>query len=175
MPIYFKTVIKEGGVAGRGVFALEDIPKGAVWWRAYCEEPPVTPGGPNTAYTKDNIGEFVATHSPEEIANVVHHSKYYVEGDTLIYLEDGQQCMNHSSDPNSQVILNKEGDWKRLRSYALRDIKAGEEILEDYGNYIKGSGGWIEPLVHKYDPDRLAIEVELGIKEYPNKHWDDGK
>ena len=28
MPTYYKTVIKDSGVAGKGIFADEDIPKG---------------------------------------------------------------------------------------------------------------------------------------------------
>ena len=32
MPILFKTEIKKSSFEGLGLFALEDIPKGSVWW-----------------------------------------------------------------------------------------------------------------------------------------------
>ena len=35
MPIVFKTEQKESSLHGLGLFALEDIPKGATWW--YCD------------------------------------------------------------------------------------------------------------------------------------------
>ena len=34
MPILFKTETKKSDVAGVGLFALEDIPAGSVWWTA---------------------------------------------------------------------------------------------------------------------------------------------
>ena len=51
MPTYYKTVIKDSGVAGKGIFADEDIPKGAIWWRAHSDLSPVKLSKPNIAYT----------------------------------------------------------------------------------------------------------------------------
>lgn len=36
MPILFKTRITDSTLHGRGIIALEDIPKGATWW--ICDE-----------------------------------------------------------------------------------------------------------------------------------------
>lgn len=38
MPVLFKTQIKESPIHGVGVFAMEDIPKGSVWWTMDEEE-----------------------------------------------------------------------------------------------------------------------------------------
>ena len=67
MPILVKTGVQQGAVAGVGVFALEDIPKGMVWWRAESEEPPATPGEPNIAYTEESMRDFIAAHTFEEV------------------------------------------------------------------------------------------------------------
>lgn len=62
MPIFFKTTVKEGSVAGKGVFALQDIPKGAIWWRAWSDEPQFTKD-PNCAFNEHTVKDFIATHS----------------------------------------------------------------------------------------------------------------
>ena len=170
MPTYYKTVIKDSGVAGKGIFADEDIPKGAIWWRAHSDLSPVKLSKPNIAYTQQMMAEYEATHSVEEMRNIVHHSLHFVEGNLLLYInDDDNKWMNHSFEPNSQVMLNKAGDWKLLYSYALKDIKAGEEIVENYITCPKKTGGWVEEIIKKYDPDRILLEVQLGIKENPNK------
>lgn len=44
-----------------------------------------------------------------------------------------------------------------MHSIALRDIKAGEEITEDYSNYTKLTGDWVEDVFRKYVPSRLEF------------------
>ena len=115
------------------------------------------------------MAEYEATHSEEEVRDIVHHSMHFVEGSVILGINDDNRWMNHSFEPNSQVMLNKAGDWKLLYSYALRDIKAGEEIIENYMTCPKKTGGWVEEFIMKYDPERILIEVQLGIKESPKK------
>lgn len=67
---------------------------------------------------------------------------YYEEGDKLIHLRDGSGVLNHEFDCNSQMIPNPENNHDKLVSVATRDIKAGEEIVEDYGNYVKSTNNW---------------------------------
>lgn len=50
---------------------------------------------------------------------------HYVEGNMLIYLRDGTQSLNHSFNPTSLFVTDKDGDWKKLKSVAARDIKTG--------------------------------------------------
>lgn len=50
--------------------------------------------------------------------------------------------MNHSEDPNSQIVYNEEKDYRKLVSVTLRDIRAGEEITENYKNYVFGNTEW---------------------------------
>ena len=173
MPIFFKTCIQLGAVAGRGVFALEPIPKGAVWWRAWSDQPPATPGDPIDIYTEETIKDYIASHSFEEVASMIHLSKHFMEGNILMHLRDGRGHVNHSFEPNSQAILDRQGDWKKMRAVAIKEIKEGEEILEDYSNFVKGSGTWVEEVINKYDRERLLLEDELGIKEKKDKWYDE--
>ena len=72
---------------------------------------------------------------------------YYEDGETLLVLRDGTGVTNHTNNPNSQVVYNKENDYCKLYSYALRDIKAGEEIAESYSNYCKRRNNWAEKII----------------------------
>ena len=47
-------------------------------------------------------------------------------------LDDGVYG-NHSSDPTTSI--NYPGKKDKNSSYAVRDIKKGEEMFEDYGKY----------------------------------------
>ena len=67
---------------------------------------------------------------------------YYPDGEKLIVLRDGFGCANHSLEPNSLMVNNQEKDWTKLYSKTLRDIKAGEEITENYENYCKLTNNW---------------------------------
>ena len=87
----------------------------------------------------------------------------------LIWLRDGTQSTNHSFEPNSEYVHHP-NDWCKIKSIALRDIKAGEEITEDYSNYTKSTGDWVEELWQKYLPERLKFEQDQGIKQIV-KSW----
>ena len=43
-------------------------------------------------------------------------------------------------------------------SVTVRDIKAGEEITENYVNYLTSKGKWANDLMIKYVPERKALE-----------------
>lgn len=106
--------IKQSDVHGYGVFALQDISKGAI-----IEESPVilvTKG----KFAKESIREYLFYWDDEYEA--------VVTGNALIF--------NHGEQPNCSYMPNSED---RLMTFtAGRDIKAGEEILIYYGN------GWFQ-------------------------------
>lgn len=129
MPILFKTEIREGAVHGKGVFACEDIPEGATWWVSDPDAKPATDQYlPNIIYTEQTLNQLTNNRTAEEVAAILHRTMHYMEGNLLIFLRDGTEAMNHSFEPNSICILDKEGNWKNLKSVAKRLIKAGEEI-----------------------------------------------
>ena len=51
--------------------------------------------------------------------------------------------MNHSEDPNCG------SGEEQLSSYAIKDIKKGEELLDDYGTFEWPA--WIRKLLKEYD------------------------
>jgi SET domain-containing protein len=46
-------------------------------------------------------------------------------------------------------------DYTEIVSYTLRDIKAGEEILEDYVGYLSFESEWVVNLMKKYNVSRI--------------------
>jgi len=62
MPILFKTSYRYSPISGLGLFADEDIPKGAVWWTfnpnvqgIHCQN---APNLPNIVLGREDVEEF---------------------------------------------------------------------------------------------------------------------
>ena len=87
------------------------------------------------------------------------------EGGLLIHLRDVSAVINHSENFNSQMISNPDNDFQKLYCVTTRDIKAGEELTEDYGNYVKMTHNWAEDVFRKYVPSRLDFEKNHEIKK----------
>jgi hypothetical protein len=93
--------------AGRGVFALVDLPAGAVL---------------------DVIGVRVPRETvSDECTHFADHHKFRV-GDTLLIPVGFGGLVNHSTTPNMEKVV--EGDGVFLR--ALRPVAAGEELFFRY-------------------------------------------
>lgn len=117
--------LKPSPVHGIGVFAISDIPKG-------CK----------TIFS-NGIGGWVNL-SFEEVEKLPVHSRNLVEtyclyDETHYFVPDhGFKVMdlslylNHSAKPNIASV--NEGEYFE----ALQDIKAGEELLVDYGTIAEG-------------------------------------
>jgi hypothetical protein len=167
MPILFKSIIQESGLHGKGIFAAEDIPAGAVWW--VCDEIGGIPTEncenlPNIIWDKEAFEAFASSTPHVEVTDVLTRTMNYEDGNVFIYLRDGTQVMNHSDEPNSQVVYNEEGDYRQLRSIAIRDIKAGEELTENYAHYTKSRNNWVEEVFREYLPSRLEFERDFKIR-----------
>lgn len=97
---------------GYGIFATEDIPKGTITW------------------VRDELDrtfsqEEVKTLTPPNFANLMKYTSRDKNGDFLFYW-DLTRYMNHSFEPNSCITgLDFE--------VAIRDIKKGDEMTNDYG------------------------------------------
>jgi SET domain-containing protein len=59
---------------------------------------------------------------------MIPDTMFYADGNVLLHLRDGSVKMNHSFEPSSQMIKGNEKDVRKIKSVALRDIKAGEEL-----------------------------------------------
>ncbi len=112
--------VRRSGVHGKGVFALQDIPKGEVIieyvgeiidWKEALRRHPHDPDDPN------------------------HTFYFHIDDDRVIdakYGGNASRWINHSCDPNCEA---DEVDG-RVFIKALRRIRAGEELNYDYGLII---------------------------------------
>lgn len=117
--------LRPSPIAGIGVFAITDIPKGQ-----------------RRLFSNDQ-SEWIKIHK-DEIAALPPHSRFLVENHCLydadhyyvpeygFKMMDLVVYLNHSDSPNV-VSINEGEDWE-----ALRDIEAGEELLIDYGSIVEG-------------------------------------
>jgi hypothetical protein len=118
-------MLRPSPIAGVGVFAIRDIPRG-------CRDMFTPPG---------NDDDFVAVPralveaEPAHVRALVEN--YCLYDDTTYWVpRDGFRqidlslCLNHSDTPN--VVSVNDGAYFE----ALRDIAAGEELLVDYGELV---------------------------------------
>jgi SET domain-containing protein len=118
-------MLKPSSIEGIGVFALCDIPKG-------CRD----------MFSKPDITDEWITISKKEVDALPAHAKFVV-GNYCLYDDENyfvpghgfkkmDLCLflNHSDSAN--IISINDGDHFE----AIRDIKAGEELLVDYGTIV---------------------------------------
>jgi SET domain-containing protein len=121
-------MIRSSPIEGIGVFAIRDIPKGC-----------------HTIFSKVNKDHDEWISVPKtEVEQLPAHSRALIENyclyddDNYFIAEYGFKKMdlvnflNHSDEPN--VMSVNDGEFFE----ALRDIKAGEELLIDYGEIVDG-------------------------------------
>lgn len=118
-----KTVVKESGIAGRGLFADEDISQGTKVW--------VFEESVDLAFSKDDVSSRSQVIQ-EDIKTYAYLSK--VSG-RYIYPADNGRFMNHSFSPNIDVTFSEESDEDI--DIAARDIKKGEELTINYEQFDK--------------------------------------
>jgi SET domain-containing protein len=118
-------MLQPSPVAGVGVFAIRDIPKGC---RSMFSEP-------------DTPDDWVSM-SRAEVDALPEHARHQVENYCLYDDEqyfvpaggfkkmDLSLFLNHSDTPNVRSV--EDGAWFE----AMRDISAGEELFVDYGEIV---------------------------------------
>ena len=116
--------LKASPIGGRGLFAVEDIPAGALIWKYL----------PNVNIAEHDeaalTAKLEAMESDDERQHFLTHV-YPWEGKAVEILDDGQYW-NHSATPNTGETGT--GD-EASHTFAIRDIKAGEELTDDYAQY----------------------------------------
>lgn len=135
------TYLDKSSIEGIGVFAAEDIPKGTILW----EFNPLF----DSIIREDEI-----TDLPRHIQKwLYYHSWQDADGHYRVGI-DNDKFINHSLDPNSR--FSKESyTWA-----ALRDIKKGEELTEDYTEFSESDYARNLKKGDTYDPsgDRFINE-----------------
>ena len=83
--------------------------------------------------------DYLKTFGSGDDRRLILEYAYFWDGTLNVLLDDSVYC-NHSDNPNTG---SSEKDQDSC--YAIRDIKKGEEWLEDYGSYHYPS--WYEKLL----------------------------
>jgi SET domain-containing protein len=161
MPYIYPIEVRESVLSGKGLFAAVDIPKGTVYWICNSSDPQLTnPPGikENRSYTHEEL-EAVGDH--DAIRSIFHGGMYFKCNDTWVAFFDGSEYINHSLSPNSQIVYPESMDYRDLKAITLKDVKAGEEIVEDYSNYCCLDSKWLGSYMQKYKATRLEFEAGL--------------
>jgi SET domain-containing protein len=120
-------MLKPSPIEGIGVFALKDIPIGC---RDMFSKPDI-----NDKWIKISKQEVekLPTHAQFVIGNYcLYDSANYFVPDYGFKKIDISLFINHSNTPN--IISINEGDYFET----IREIKAGEELVIDYGGIVDG-------------------------------------
>ena len=111
-------------IHGLGVFAARFVPKGAKVWAYHPAIDRIIPAS-DLAGLPDHVIERIKVHS-EHLSDV----------DAYVISADGDYYMNHCDNPN---LENRGGE-----KYALRDIRAGEELHFDYRQALELTFGSVQ-------------------------------
>ena len=145
--------IRTSNELGKGIFALADILSGAQIW---------------TYKLNENVFEF--DEQPcidylETLPNLSEQQSFlnysFGKGEKLCLIKDDGQYMNHAEPP----ACNCKTDLTTGHCYAIRDIKAGEQLFEDYAAYSHPS--FLYKLLRKYEcePDYYAMPEAIEIED----------
>ena len=157
---------------GRGIFARRDIPKGTVYWR--FETPADAPEGSWESLGTDTAANFATTveeikkkaeADPDSVKDLLWGCYCHVPTRKVIVLRDGCQLTNHSFDPE---LVNGGGDWEEEicneHAVSIKDIKAGDQLLEDYGVFQDFETPGMAELFKMYCQERYEFEKSIEIK-----------
>lgn len=113
-----KTRVGPSEIAGLGLFADQDIPKGAVTWQFMA--------GYDLLLTQ---AEIEALPEPAR-SNLLDHTYHDAKSGLYVLCADNARFMNHADEPNTAGVHEKGA----IEGYdvATRDIKRGEELTCDY-------------------------------------------
>ena len=116
-----KTRLGQSAIAGIGLFADQDIPKGTETWRFMRHF--------DRLLTEADIDGL-----PEPArSNILDHTYLDAASGLFVLCADNARFMNHADEPNTAGVHEPGA----IEGYdiALRDIRAGEEMTCDYRTF----------------------------------------
>jgi hypothetical protein len=154
-----KYELKDAGVKGRGIFTLEDIPYGKKVWG-------LVEGNHFYYKNESELRERVKGISIKECRYVLNHI-WGLDNNTMLECNDDAEFVNHSSKSNLicgfQLFTPIDDD--NTSCYAGRDIKAGEELTDNYLLY--GVPDWYLKICKEYDVESSKDVCEKYNDEQP--------
>ena len=122
---------------GKGLFAKQRVKRGERIWR--CDDQSTK------THDRQSLTDKLQTLSTQDKTRLLEHL-YTWDGKVVEILDDAK-LWNHSR-KHQNTGNHPDGDGDGLgdgvSSYALRDIEAGEELLDDYSSYARLE--WFESL-----------------------------
>lgn len=145
-----KTQIKESNIHGLGLFADQFIPKGTEIWK-------FTPGF-DLKFTREQILSFSETVQ----IYIYKHSWRSKKSKLYCFSSDDGKYFNHSENPN--VLSEYRDNEEEVVTVSIKDIQAGEEILDDYNSFEdeKSDGDVLDEIAERY---HLKDELDPRFKE----------
>ena len=132
--------MRPSAIAGRGVFATEPIERGTLVWEYAV-------GRSVLEYRSEaELRKRLENTTDEEARFLLEH--IYVWKDAAVEIIDDAKIWNHTPNPNTGYHPDDPEIGAGLGSYALRDIAAGEELTDDYGDHHELP--WFEGLCVEY-------------------------
>ncbi|KAL3913833.1 MAG: hypothetical protein SGILL_006336 [Bacillariaceae sp.] len=141
--MYVPFEIRDDGPRGRTIHILQDVPKGSYVWS----------GTHFGTFSSEEIFVAFLERLPHDLQCDVLLWAYPEKDSSSVGLAlDEGSYMNHGED---EKVVNMDADCK-----ALRDLKAGEEVLEDYGDFIgTNQDAWFNKLRDKAWGDQKQERV----------------
>jgi len=125
--MFVKTKVKSSRIAGLGLFADQPIKKGVVVWK-------FTPGF-DLKFTQAQVKKF-----PKQVREFLKvYSWFSQKSKKYCFSSDNGRYFNHSSRPNC-LSAYVEGE-EEVVTRAVRNIKKGEEMTDDYTTFESGFKG----------------------------------
>ena len=126
-PINELTEVRLSPIHGLGIFSRVDIPANTIWWRAKDSDVILIHREQYLAMERSQQSPI----SKAFLEALQTYCYYTAAHDALVLILDNARYVNHCSEPNSRVLQHP----TLLASETTRDIKAGEELCENYLTY----------------------------------------
>lgn len=140
--------IRSSPIAGSGIFATAPIKRGERVWR-YEVGVSVTEHA-DEASLRARLKSLNATEARELLEHV------YTWKGVVIEILDDAKIWNHAADHNTGNHPDEaSGQGDGVSSYARRDIKAGEELTDDYATFEEIP--WYEALCVEYSASSCVV------------------
>ena len=146
-----KVEFRESFVHGMGAFAVEPIRKGTKVWA-------VDP-------TMKFVGPADLRRLPaNELEFALHGGYLHLPSQTFVYYDDGMEYVNHAYGYVSNIGIREWTPLMEDNCTALRDIEAGEELLEDYSFWSilhLYRRHWLIDLYRDFCPEHYSFLLEI--------------
>jgi SET domain-containing protein len=138
-------------VHGIGVFALEPIRRGTKVWTV---DSTMMFMGPS---------ELLAL-SRDELRFALNGGYLHFPSGRFVYYNDGMEYVNHASGISANIGICEWTPLQEDNCTALRDIKPGEELLEDYSFWSilqLRSNHWLVDLYRQFSPEHYDFLLQI--------------